>query len=126
MVYLRLSDKVYLYAKSGDETPAVVSQELGFRSEIDAYAALINSEANGFLIERAAIILNELLENDKGWSPKEIVDTAEEWLELLAAHKSAEKLLKKRLRDQLNEANNPLPGANLEYYEHLATLSDAK
>lgn len=124
MVYLRLSDKIYLYAKSGDETPAVVSEELGFRSEIDAYAALVNSEANGFLIERAKFILEGL--SDSSIDEGDAEGLIGEWLELLAAHKAAEGLLKKRLKDQLNEANNPLPGANLEYYEHLATLSDAK
>lgn len=119
MVYLRLSDKIYLYAKSGDETPAVISEELGFRSEIDAYAALVNSEANGFLIERAKFILEGL--SDSSIDEGDAEGLIGEWLELLAAHKAAEELLKKRLKAQLNEASNPLPGANLEYYEHLAT-----
>lgn len=96
------------------------SGELKYETEAEALAALVSSANKGELIERAAIILSALTENANNWSPKEILEAAEEWLALAAALEGAEYDIKTSVQAAIDEANNPLPGANANYYEHLA------
>lgn len=102
------------------------SGELKYNTEAEALAALVSSANKDELIERAATILSALIEPRKGLSAKKIIEAVQDWLELAAALEDAEYLIKTNVQAAIDEANNPLPGANADYYEHLASSTDAQ
>ena len=118
MNYTHHTKQAYAFCKNNNIVYR--SGELKYETEAEALAALVSSANKDELIVRAAIILSALTDNDKGRGPKEIIHAAEEWLELAAALEGAEYLIKTSVQAAIDEANNPLPGANADYYEHLA------
>lgn len=85
------------------------SEELKYNREAEAFAALVSSANKDEMIERAAIILTALTENDKGQGPKELIHAAEEWLELATALEDAEYDIETRVQAAIDQANNPQP-----------------
>ena len=94
------------------------SGELKYETEAEALAALVSSANKDELIVRAAIILRAIVDHQLDKGDREVF--CQEWLELAAALDGAEYDIKTRVQAAIDEANNPLPGANADYYEHLA------
>lgn len=94
------------------------SGELKYTTEAEALAALVASANKDELIERAATILRQIVDHELDKGDREVF--CQEWLELAAALEGAEYVIKTDVQAAIDEANNPLPGANADYYEHLA------
>lgn len=94
------------------------SGELKYTTEAEALAALVSSANKDELIKRAAIIFSQIVDHELDKGDREVF--CQEWLELAAALEGAEYLIKTSVQAAIDEANNPLPGVNADYYEHLA------
>lgn len=119
MYYSETTSKAYLFA--GKPAEKIAENELSYANRSAAYSALVYSEAKGNLLMKARAIFLELPS-----SKEPDYKAIDAFLKELATIQSLEPGYAATLQAKVNEVNNPLPGANFEYYEHLATLSDAK
>ena len=97
------------------------SGELKYSTEAEALAALVSSANKDELLAKAKELLIEVITYHKGSFSMKEAESIADWLELAAALEGAEYVIKTSVQAAIDEANNPLPGANIDYYEHLAT-----
>ena len=111
------------YAFSKKNNIVYRSGELKYATEAEALAALVCSENKDQLLAMAKELLQQIADHELDNGDRE--GLIEEWLELAAALEGAEYNLQTIVQAAIDEANNPLPGANADYYEHLATSTNA-
>lgn len=114
MFYSELTRKAYLFAANGKEK--IIETELLYPSEPAAYSAFIYSEEKSKLLLKAKSIFLELPSRKE--PDYKAIDA---FLKKLTTIELLERVTAEDLQKELDKANSLLPGANLEYYEHLAT-----